>query len=364
MSAPGKSLSSPRALGYRFPAEWEPQRAVWLAWPHHESDYPGKLEAVRWAYCDLIGWLCRAGQVGLIVASPEQERDARQRLARIGVDRSRVELLSVPTDRAWTRDYLPSWLVKPAGATPAALGAVKWHFNGWARYDDHELDEAAGGRIADHRADCIWLPGTESGPHRRFVLEGGAIDTDGEGTLLTTEDCLLGTAFPRNPGLGREAVEAVLSEFLCVDRVIWLPGDVAGDDTSGHVDDVARFVAPGKVVVAVEPNPADHNHEPLRRARERLAASTDARGRRLEVIELPMPAPRFDEGSRLPATYANFLLFNELVLVPTFNDPADRAALGILAELFPSRRVVGIHCGDLVLGLGTVHCSTNQEPAL
>jgi agmatine deiminase len=269
-----------------------------------------------------------------------------------------------------TRDYLPTWLVRGPGrrdpvsgaAGAAALGAVKWLFNGWARYPNHALDEAAGLRVAEARADVVWTPHQRDGASPRFVLEGGAIDTDGEGTVLTTSDCLLGTAFPRNPGLDRAGIESVLGDYLAADKVIFLPAGVAGDDTSGHIDDVGRFVAPGKVVLAREEDPRDENHAPLEAAREYLLGERDARGRRLEVIALPMPSPRHFDGQRLPASYANFLLANELVLVPTFNDPKDRQALGILAELFPERKVLGIHCLDLVLGLGSVHCSTHHEP--
>jgi len=196
------------------------------------------------------------------------------------------------------------------------------------------------------------------------VLEGGAIDTDGEGTLLTTEACLLGSERARNPGLDRAGNERFLSDYLCIDKVLWLPGGIAGDDTSGHVDDVARFVAPGRIALGLEQDPEDPNYAFLQAAREYLQGERDARGRRLEVIELPMPAPRYHAGDRLPMTYANFYIANERVLVPTFNDPNDRVALGVLAELFPERQVVGIHCLDLVLGLGAIHCSTHEEPAI
>jgi agmatine deiminase len=201
------------------------------------------------------------------------------------------------------------------------------------------------------------------GRPRQVVLEGGAIDVDGEGTLLCTEECLLSDVQARNPGLPREGLEQVLAQHLGVRKVIWLGNGIAGDDTHGHVDDLARFVGPGRVVLAYEPDPDDVNHAPLRENRERLAASTDAAGRRLEIISLPMPSPLFLDGVRLPASYANFYVGNAAVLVPTFNDPADRQALGILGELFPDRQVVGIHAVDLVWGLGTIHCMTQQEPA-
>jgi agmatine deiminase len=356
-------LETPRALGFRWPAEWEPQRATWLAWPHNASDWPGKFAGIEWVFCEMIRWLTREQGVALIVGSAQMEAAARQTLGQVGVELGRVEFLQALTDRSWTRDFVPSWLVRErARGEEPKLGAVKWQFNGWARYPDHALDEAAGQRVAQARTPLVWQPERPAAPGVRFVLEGGAIDGDGEGSVLTTSDCLLGQVFPRNAGLDQRSIERTLSDYLAADKVLWLPAGVAGDDTSGHVDDLARFVAPGRVVLARESNPRDENYAPLERAREQLAGERDARGRRIEVIALPMPAPRFFDGQRLPASYANFLIANGLVLVPTFNDPNDRHALGLLAELFPDRQVVGIHCLDLVLGLGSVHCSTHQEP--
>jgi agmatine deiminase len=357
---------TPRELGFRWPAEWEPQRATWLAWPHNSEDWPGKFAGIEWVFCDIISWLTRTERVGLIVADAAAEGAARHALGLVGVDCERIDFLVAPTNRSWTRDYVPTWLVPSrarasASGTAPSLGAVKWQFNGWARYPNYELDEAAGQRVAEARSLVRWSPERRGG---RFVLEGGAIDGDGEGTLLTTRDCLLGTVRPRNPGLDQAQIEQTLSDYLAVDKVIWLPAEVAGDDTSGHVDDLARFVAPGRVVLARESNPKDENYVALERAREALEGERDARGRRLEVIPLPMPAPRYFDGQRLPATYANFSIANGLVLVPTFNDPSDRQVLGLLGELFPDRQVVGIHCLDLVLGLGSVHCSTHHEPSL
>jgi agmatine deiminase len=348
---------TPREQGYRWPAEWEPLRAVWLAWPHNAEDWPGKFAGIEWVFCELVHFLTQTAKVGLIVESSAEKARAERCLGSYGVDLARVELLLVGTDRSWTRDYLPSWLVRDK-----ALGAVKWQFNGWARYDNHERDEAAGRRVAEARTSAIWTPRQRGEGSPRFVLEGGAIDSDGEGTILTTSDCLLGTTFPRNPGLDRAAIERVLGDYLVADKVIFLPAGVAGDDTSGHIDDVGRFVAPGRVVLAREDDPRDENYAPLHGAREFLQGERDARGRRLEIVALPMPSARHFDGQRLPASYANFLIANELVLVPTFNDPKDRLALGILAECFPERRVIGVHCLDLVLGLGSIHCSTHHEP--
>ena len=362
------SGQTPRELGYRFPAEWEPLRAVWLAWPHNPEDWPGKFAGIEWVFCEMIHWLSSTQRVGLIVESEAAWAEAERHLRLYGVALERIERLIAPTNRSWTRDYLPTWLVRNSGQGAGArgeagLGAVKWLFNAWARYDDYALDEAAGRRVAEQRTRNLWTPHQAGESSPRFVLEGGAIDSDGQGTVLTTSDCLLGTAFPRNPGLDRAGIERVLSDYLVADKVIFLPAGVAGDDTSGHIDDVGRFVAPGRVVLAREDDSRDENYAPLEAAREYLLGERDARGRELEVIALPMPSPRYFDGQRLPASYANFLIVNELVLVPTFNDPKDRQALGILAELFPDRKVVGIHCLDLVLGLGSIHCSTHHEPA-
>jgi agmatine deiminase len=243
------------------------------------------------------------------------------------------------------------------------LAAVKFRFNGWARYANHGADEAAGQKVAGWLDVPAFEPTTRvANKPRRIVLEGGAIDVDGQGTLLTTEECLLDGRQARNPELGRAGSEQMLSAELGIDKVLWLERGIAGDDTGGHVDDFARFVAPATVVLAQEKRNRDPNHRVLEAARERLDGARDARGRKITVVRLPMPAPIAFNGQRLPASYANFYIGNESVLVPTFNDPEDRVALGILAQLFPSREVVGVHALDLVLGLGTIHCSTQQEP--
>lgn len=350
---------TPLQLGYRMPAEWERHRATWLAWPHNADDWPGKLEAVTWVFCEMIRHLTVGEKVNLIIPTDASSRWIDQQLERARIDRAQVDFFVAETDRSWTRDYLPQFVTKGSGRK-AQLGAVKFRFNGWARYPDHKLDDLAGGAVADE-APMHWLP-TVAG--RRVVLEGGSIDVDGEGTVLTTERCLLGKPFQRNPGLNRKAIEKVVGDHLGTRHTIWLPDGIAGDDTAGHIDDLARFVAPGVVVMIQEKNRKDENHKVLAACRERLLAARDAKGRKLEVISLPMPAPVAFGNDRLPASYANFYIGNEVVLVPTFNDPADRTALGILAELFPKRRVAGIHATDLVLGLGTIHCSTQQEPSI
>jgi len=353
---------TPAAQGFRMPAEWEPHAATWLAWPHERSDWPGpgKLEAVRWVYTEIIRHLVSGERVRLLVPDEAGERQSRTLLRRAGVDASRIDWFRIPTDRSWTRDSCPTFVRAESGG----LGLVGWRFNGWAKYPNHKRDAAVPQKLARRLRLPLWSPAAGAdGAQRRVVLEGGAIDVNGRGTLLTTEECLMSPIQARNPGLERPALERVLAEHLGIRKVLWLGDGIAGDDTHGHVDDLARFVDPRTVAVAVCTDPGDENHERLRDNRDRLRDMTDQDDIPLRVIELPMPAPVSFDGERLPASYANFYVANTVVLVPTFNDPADRVALGILAEAFPGRRVVGIHAVDLVLGLGTLHCLTQQEPA-
>ncbi len=362
-SAPSAPAATPLELGYRMPAEWEPHAATWLAWPHEPTDWPGKFDAVPWVFADVIKNLTRGERVRLIVSGKAMQKQAAAALRKSEVDLKQVDFVALPTDRSWTRDFLPLFVAKRGRPGKRALGAVKFRFNGWARYPNHQRDEAAGLAVQARAAAA----GVEAfhafvGPKQRLVLEGGAIDVDGEGTLLLTEECLLDGRQARNRALGKRGVEEALRDYLGAERVLWLGRGIAGDDTAGHIDDFARFVAPGRIVLARERNRRDPNHKPLADARARLKGARDAKGRRVEVIDLPMPEPVVFDGQRLPASYANFYIGNAVVLVPTFNDPADKKALGILSELFPGRRVVGVYSKDFVLGLGTIHCSTQQEP--
>jgi agmatine deiminase len=357
-----------------MPAEWEPHAATWVCWPHEASDWPGKFAGVPWVFAEIARKLVPGERIRLIVADRAMKKHALSALGSAGVDTAHVDCLLAPTNRSWTRDFVPSFVVSGSGSRPrraSALGArgrdrvaaVKFRFNGWARYADHGADEAAGQRVAEWLGVEKLEPSVRVGSKpRRVVLEGGAIDVDGQGTLLTTEECLLDGRQARNPELGRAGSEQMLSAELGVDKVLWLERGIAGDDTGGHVDDFARFVAPATIVLAQEKKNRDPNHRVLEAARERLEGVRDARGRKIRVIRLPMPSPVAFDGQRLPASYANFYIGNQAVLVPTFNDPQDRVALGILSELFPARDVVGVHALDLVLGLGTIHCSTQQEP--
>jgi agmatine deiminase len=353
--------STSAQVGFRMPAEWEPHAATWLTWPCSQ-DWPGKLAAVRWTFCEMARLLTRNETVSLIVQDGTVKRAAAKALTQAGVDVAKVYFFESKTDRTWARDNLPTFVTHDETHT---LGAVKWRFNGWARYEDHELDEAAGMAVAKAtvRREHLFVPKYQLGKKtHRFVLEGGSIDVDGEGTVLTTRRCLLGEPFARNPGLSQSAVEEVLRDNLGVSSVLWVEDGIAGDDTSGHIDDFARFVAPGRVVVC-QSTRDDQEAMFLRQAFEALNTASDAKGRKLEVITLPMPEPVYYRGEQLPASYANFYIANGSVLVPVFNDKADRRALGILSDLFPDRDVVGVYARDLVVGLGTLHCSTQQQPA-
>ncbi len=343
---------TPRQLGYRMPAEWLPHAATWIAWPHQRDDWPDRFEPIPWVYVEIVRHLHRSERVR-IVAEAELAGQAREMLRRAEVDLSQIDFLSFPTDRVWTRDSGAILLTHPRGKR----AALDWRFNAWAKYDNWQHDDALPQRMAEYLDLPRWQP---SLGERRIVLEGGSIDVDGTGLLLTTEECLLSPIQARNPGLSREQLEQVLRDYFGVGEILWLNRGIVGDDTHGHVDDLARFIAPRRVVTVVESDKNDANYEPLRENLERLRAMPQLE----EVISLPMPNPLSFDGQRLPASYANFYIANRVVLVPTFNDPHDRLALDILARVFPSREVVGIHAGDLIWGLGALHCLTQQEPAV
>ncbi len=354
--------AAPSALGYRMPAEWEPHAATWLAWPHNRSDWPGKFAAIPWVNAEILRHLARVERVAIIVEDAESRRHVLDILRDSGVNTDAVDFYLWPTNRGWTRDCGPIFVVSQSRARET-VAITNWRFNAWAKYKDWQKDATIAGRVARRLDLPEWRPeATVSGRRQRVVLEGGSIDVNGRGTMLTTEECLLSATQQRNPGLERAELEQVFADYLGVRHVIWLGRGIAGDDTHGHVDDIARFVAPDTVVACAEPDPGDPNHEPLAENLARLRAARDQEGVPLRVVELPMPAPVIFRGQRLPASYANFYIANRLVLAPTFNDRNDRRALEILAGLFPGREVVGIHCGDLIWGLGTLHCMTQQQP--
>ncbi|HTV04033.1 MAG TPA: agmatine deiminase family protein [Acidobacteriaceae bacterium] len=350
-----KTAGTPRDHGYRMPAEWAEHDATWIAWPHNPTDWPGKFQPISWVYADIVRHLASVETVQILIDNAMAQERAQKILRRVGADLARVRFHRWPTDRVWTRDSGPIFVKNGVGE----VAITNWRFNAWAKYDDWKLDDQIPGRVARLLKLPEWTPQFNG---RRVVLEGGSIDTNGAGTLLTTKECLLSEVQQRNPGMGRADLEQVFHDFLGMEQVIWLNRGIAGDDTHGHVDDITRFVSENVIVTVTEPNRADENYLPLAENLERLRSARNLKGRPFKVVELPMPAPVIFEGQRLPASYGNFYIANGLVLAPTFNDPNDRIALNMLAELFPRRRVVGIHCGDFIWGLGAMHCMTQQQP--
>jgi agmatine deiminase len=337
---PKKALTlpdTPAALGYRMPAEWEPHEATWIAWPHNRTDWPGKFEAIPWIYAEIVRYLAGVEQVNILVNDEAAEAKARQVLARSkvipekasepGKKAGNVRFFQIPTNRVWTRDYGPIFVRRESRKSDLpSVAATTWRFNAWAKYSDWKLDAPAGTEIAQRLRVPSWQAhlkiNTES---YRVVLEGGSIDVNGRGTLITTEECLLSDVQQRNPGLSREHLEEIFADYLGIEKVIWLERGIAG----------FRW----------------------------LKKSTDQDGRPLKIVKLPMPKPVYFEDQRLPASYANFYIANKLVLVPVFGDANDRVALNTLAELFPDREVIGIYCRDFIWGLGALHCMTQQQPA-
>ena len=356
-------MMTPRELGYRMPAEWEPHEATWLAWPHNPEDWPGKFQPIPWVYAEIVGHLAGVEDVHILVDDAATEKRARGVLKKTGTNLKGVHFHLWPTDRGWTRDSGPIFVKKRDDLTSAPVAVTNWKFNAWAKYPDWHLDDQIPGRVAELLGLPSWEPiiETAAGPHH-VVLEGGSIDVNGAGTLITTEECLLSEVQQRNPDVIREQLEKALHDYLGIDQVLWMNRGIAGDDTHGHVDDITRFVGPNTIVTVTEPNREDENHLPLQENLDRLKSARNLDGKPYEIIELPMPPPIVFQGQRLPASYANFYIANDLVLVPIFNRAADRQALNILAEAFPAREVVGIYCGDLIWGLGTLHCMTQQQP--
>ncbi len=346
------------APGLRMPAEWEPHRATWIAWPHHEPDWPGKFEPIPWVYAEIARILAEHEFVEILCVSDAAREKARACLDAHAVRIDRVRLHVVPTDRIWLRDSAPTCVIAASGE----VALLNWAFNAWAKYDNWHFDAEVGRAIAAITG-LQRLEPRRPGRNERIVLEGGGIDTNGQGLLMVTEEWLLSEVQVRNAGFRRDDYERLFAEWLGIRKTIWLGDSCVGDDTHGHVDDVARFVSPDTVVIAVEADPADENHvrsnDNLRRLE--LAGCDPAVGP-LRIVQLPFPRPVIMANERLPASYANFYIANGVVIVPTFNDPNDRVALGILADLFPDREVVGVYARDLVWGLGTLHCLTQQEP--
>jgi agmatine deiminase len=339
-----------------MPAEWEPHRATWISWPHHEPDWPGKLGAIPWVYAEIARAIASHEPLEILCHDDAVLESARLALDAHAVRSDRVRLHVVPTDRVWLRDSAPTGTIDEGGR----VVLVNWAFNGWAKYPNWTQDAEVGVAIAG----ITGLPRVE--PRRpdgkRLVLEGGGIEVNGNGLMLVTEEWLLSDVQVRNPGMTRDDYERAVAQWLGVTRTIWLGEGCVGDDTHGHVDDVARFISADTLVIAVEDDPADENHARSVDNLRRLELASRTASLPLRIAKLPFPRPVIMNSERLPASYANFYIANGVVLVPTFNDPNDRAALNVLADLLPSYRVVGIHAVDLVWGLGTLHCLTQQEP--
>jgi agmatine deiminase len=369
-----------------MPAEWEPHAATWLAWPHYREDWPGKFEPIPWVYAEIIRNLAKHERVELIVNNDVAARQARRALERAEAWSANIRIHRWPTNRVWLRDSGCIFLTQQPGfARPDSRGrlsphepeplAIKFRFNAWAKYSNWRFDEKIGHLMAKVKGPTLAAKNAARMGHRlptreirpvsngeRIVLEGGSIDVNGAGTILTTEECLLSKVQERNPHMSRVHYEKAFADYLGAPHTIWLGRGIVGDDTHGHVDDLTRFVSRSTVVTMVEPNSKDANHEPLRANLRRLQSARDQDGRQLTVVELPMPQPVIFEGRRLPASYANFYIANGVVLAPVFNRPNDRIALNTLAELFPTREIVPIYSGDFIWGLGAMHCMTQQQP--
>jgi len=353
-----------------MPAEWEPHAATWLAWPHYHGDWPGKFEPIPWVYAEIIRNLAKRERVELVVNDGRAARQARKVLERADAFSPNIRFHRWPTNRVWLRDSGCIFVTPQGGfAQPDSRPrspheeralALKFRFNAWAKYSNWRLDEQIGSLMAKaaqtHEVRPVALD-------TRIVLEGGSIDVNGAGTILTTEECLLSKDQERNPRMARVHYEKAFADYLGAPHTIWLGRGILGDDTHGHVDDLTRFVRKDTVITMVEHNSKDVNHEPLRANLRRLQSARDQDGKQLTVIELPMPQPVVFEGRRLPASYANFYIANRLVLAPVFNRPNDRRALNTLAEVFPTHEIVPIYSGDFIWGLGAMHCMTQQQPA-
>jgi agmatine deiminase len=351
-SPPGET---PHSLGFTMPAEWDQHEATWLGWPHELTDWPGKFSPIPWAFAEIVRHLSQVERVYLLVENREAEARVRTILKKSGANPSAVDFFRIPTDRGWMRDSGPICVKNSSGE----VAYTHWRFNGWAKYENHKKDAAVVSTANKKLKRRVWQPMHKG---RRVVLEGGSLDVNGRGTLLTTEECLQSKTQERNPGFTREDYAEVFKNYFGVTNVLWLKNGIAGDDTHGHVDDLSRFVDPTTVVTVVEEDSKDANYAPLRENLELLKSMKDQSGQPLRIETLPMPSPVYFDGQRLPASYANFYIANKIVIVPTFNDANDRVALNTLAKLFPTREVVGIACRDMVLGLGTLHCMTQQQP--
>jgi len=351
-----KGIQTELPSGFRLSAEWEKHEATWLGWPHNIEDWPGKITTIPWVYGEIVRKISAGEKVRILVETKEQQKLANKVLKAVGIDEVNIEFYKFKSDRGWMRDSAPVFVKKEN-----KIAIVNFRFNAWAKYPNFKKDEKLPNLISKKLEIDRYAAFYKKKP---VVLEGGSIDCNGNGTLITTEECLMDqTTQVRNRGFTKSDYAGVFSKYLGVSNVIWLGKGIAGDDTHGHVDDLCRFVNKNTVVIVDEKNPKDENYSSLKENIERLQDAKIEDGSKINVVKLPMPAPLYFKGERLPASYANFYIANTAVLVPTFNDPKDRIALGVLAELFTDREVVGIHAVDLVWGLGTIHCLTREQPA-
>jgi agmatine deiminase len=353
------SAITPATLGYSMPAEWEKHEATWLGWPHNETDWPDKIDTIRWVYGEMVRKISPGEIVRLLVRHRAEQKFAASYLKRAGCDLKQVEFIIHPTNRGWTRDSGPIHVRRKNNAK-FETAIVHFHFNAWAKYDDWQKDTKVPETAARRLKRPLFNAQFQG---KNFVIEGGGIEVNGRGTLLTTEECYLHPKVQvRNPGMTREQYNGMFRQYLGVKNILWLRNGPVGDDTHGHIDDICRFVNPKTLVLIRETNRRDINYRPLAENWERVREFRLEDGSKPEVVPLPMPAPLRYGNWRLPASYANFYICNACVIMPTFNDPNDRIALGILGELFKDRPVVGIHAVDLVLGFGSLHCLTQQQP--
>lgn len=346
-----EDINTPLSLGYRFPAEFEPHSATWLSWPHKEASWPGKIDSIFPPFAEFVKWVAKGELVHINVKDEEMKSFALTYLSRAGVNMESIHFHFFPTNDAWCRDHGPAFVIHPNGSPKKAV--VNWMYNAWGdKYPPYDLDNEIPVQVAKYLdIPCF---------HPNIIMEGGSVDFNGQGTVLTTETCLLNPN--RNPHLGKTTIEHYLCEYYGVTQVLWLKDGIVGDDTDGHIDDLTRFVNADTVVTVVEPNPNDENYQPLQENLRTLKGMRLLSGKQLNIIELPMPSPVIYEDMRLPASYANFYVCNQTVIVPTFRDKQDQKALEIVSSCFPDREVVGIDSWDMIWGLGSFHCLSQQEP--
>ena len=346
-----KEKNTPKSLGYRMPAEWEEQEAVWLSWPHNKATWPERIEEVEQSCIGFIKALHTSQRINLLANSEESKLSITAKLNQANINPSKVFFHIIKNEDVWFRDYGPTFVINKNAKNKLAM--VKWRFNAWGNKYENLLPD---NNVPYEMNKILSLKMFEPG----IVMEGGSIEVNGAGTLLTTEQCLLNKN--RNPKLSREEIEQCLSEYLGISKVLWLKKGIAGDDTDGHVDDIARFVNNSTIVCAFEENVEDENYQILKENYELLKAMAGQDGKKFSIVKIPMPGKVEIEGTRLPASYANFYIGNKAVVVPIFGHENDKKALSIIQRLFPRKKVIGVGCKTMVEGLGTLHCASQQQP--